>query len=106
MSLVEFVEQGKKNAKEGKKSLKQRFKEELASEKYGLYYVFGSLGAIVFSIITLILVASKFRPALIFVYLGITLAFVVSILVLEIIKGKNNKGKAKEKKGKEKKASK
>ena len=91
MSAIEFVSEGKKNAKEGKKTLKEKFKEDLASKKYGLFYFLGSVGSIIFSIVVLILVAVKFRPVLIFIYLGLTLAFVIALFVFEILNGKNNK---------------
>ena len=91
MSVIDFASEGKKNEKNEKGSLKERFQEELKAEKHGLFYVLGSILSFICSILVIILVAIKFRPVLIYVYLGITLVFVVVILVLEILKGKEKK---------------
>ena len=87
MSALEFL---KKNDS-GKSSVDEfieRTSQELKSNKFGLFYLLGSLGTIIFSIIVIVLVASTFRPALILVYLGITLVFFVTLFVLELRKGK------------------
>lgn len=90
MSLIEF---GKKNdnGKSSFQELKEKFQNEVKSDKNSLFYVFGSLGTIIFSIIVIVLVAVKFRPVLIFIYLGITLAFLVALFVFEVRKGKAKK---------------
>ena len=100
MSVLDFVEEQKQLKKEGKKTFVEQAKEDIKNEKHAAVYILGSIASFIFSIVVIILVAIKFRPVLIFIYLGITLVFVVCLLVLEILK---SKGKKQPKKAKAKK---
>lgn len=91
MSVLEFTSLGKKNAKNEKNGVFPRLKNEISEKKHGLFYVLGSCAIFVFSIIVIILIANTFRFVLILIYLGIALAFFVTLLIFEILDSKAKK---------------
>jgi len=93
MSVLEFASAGKENAKNGKEGFFSRLKREISEKKHGLFYVVGSCLTVIFSIVVIILVAKVFRPVLIFIYLGLVLAFFVTLFVFEVLANKEKKAK-------------
>ena len=69
--------------------------EDVKKTKYGLAYFVASCAMILLSIVVIIVLLIKHATWLMFVYLGLSLAYAVCILVLEILKPKEKKEVAK-----------